>query len=63
MNQTTDMLDSLRDIVAKARAEEQRLLWLLLDNGEPGRAQALKAYRKAQDLAESLTAAAERYMS
>lgn len=63
MSQTIDMLDSLRDIVAKARAEEQRLLWALPDNGEPGRAAAWKAYKKAQDLSESLTAAAERYLS
>lgn len=62
MSQTIDMLDSLRGIVAKARAEEQRLLWLLPDNGEPGRAAAWKAYKKAADLAEELTRAAERYL-
>ena len=63
MSQTIDMLDSLRAIVAKARAEEQRLLWALPGNDEPGRAQAWKAYKKAQDLSESLTATAERYLA
>jgi hypothetical protein len=63
VSQTISMLDKLRDIIAEARTNEQRMLWLLPSNDEPGRKAAWEAYVKAQELSQALTKAAERYLS
>lgn len=63
MSQTHSIMDKLRELIAEAREEERRALWLVPPNDQSSRGTAWRAYKKAQALADALTNAAENYLS